>query len=1033
MKYTYTQNFSDTLFNGFTRVTDALQYLFKSNPQDFVDVIAGQDTTTLCMRGNLLVSAIELKGITSTQADDDFVELLLRLDEGIQAAMTDTHHMSIYFESDTSTVTETIMQEYGSVALGTAEKLQLDDLEDIIKETVSRNAQYCQKEKCFLLFWTNNRGLTNEEVKIHMRKRAERLSKLPKADGSQPIATTMEDMLVRHHGFVDQMEKILGDVNMMTKRLDAHEFLREIRVSIAPGVTSRTWKPLLPGDKIKMKVLEEAKPDNSGYFGWPSLEQQLFPQASTKASHNSISVGKRTYSPVSLKLLPSNFTPFDSLFRSLKKENVPWRVHFTIKPGGMNIFGLKSNIAQALRILPGDDNKFLLEAQEQLKNIADSGDMIAAFQATFCTWVDTDDLELLQERREKLVRAIQGWGGCDTALAEGDELESMLSSTPGATSSQSSNISASRLYELLKMMPFSRPCSPWARGSRLYRSVDGKVVPYQPFSSEQTSWITLVLAPMGFGKSVELNAQNFAFLMNSINDDIPFLSISDVGRSSKGLIDIMRDALPEDKKHYAIYKRLKNNANYTVNPCDTRLGLRYLLPVQREFLEGFLAFLCTPDGQDAAPEGVDGVVSMIVRLEYELRADRSGQFLYREGTDETIDKKLKELDFPFAEHKRLTWYDITDYFFSIGDTHMASYAQRYAVPTLPSLSQMAMDDRIQATYKNKHIDGEPIAIYINRKLNEAIERYPIIAGVTQMDLGEARIISLDLDEVAKGSARNTAIMYLFSYYVLTRNFYVHKDDLQEMEEAVGKYRVDYRPYHAKIIDAVGRLPKQFCMDEKHRSKGIVQLDQILDARLKETRKWYISFLFATQLADDFSDSFVQLATNVFILGGGSKANVKTMVRRFGLSPAMEKILNTQMVRPSKRGSTSLALMETAGGWVEQLLMSTLGPTFLWVTTTSANDTYVRDNLADAIGGANARKLLVEFYPAGNLDEEIERRKEKLLRDAEDDNAVIETDDEGNPVGITRTIINELKQTYEDRIHKENERQRRMVNYAAGNE
>lgn len=43
-------------------------------------------------------------------------------------------------------------------------------------------------------------------------------------------------------------------------------------------------------------------------------------------------------------------------------------------------------------------------------------------------------------------------------------------------------------------LPIFRPASPWSQGSILLRTPDGKLFPYMPFSNQQTSVITIMIA-----------------------------------------------------------------------------------------------------------------------------------------------------------------------------------------------------------------------------------------------------------------------------------------------------------------------------------------------------------------------------------------------------------------------------------------------------------------------------------------------------------------------------------------------------------
>ena len=91
-----------------------------------------------------------------------------------------------------------------------------------------------------------------------------------------------------------------------------------------------------------------------------------------------------------------------------------------------------------------------------------------------------------------------------------------------------------------------RSASPWKEGSLLFRTQDGKIMPFAPNSSEQAAWIDLGVAPMGGGKSVFLNAMNFAFVTQAGLSRLPWLSIVD-GAVSFRPYHALKENLPEGK------------------------------------------------------------------------------------------------------------------------------------------------------------------------------------------------------------------------------------------------------------------------------------------------------------------------------------------------------------------------------------------------------------------------------------------------------------------------------------------------------
>lgn len=71
-----------------------------------------------------------------------------------------------------------------------------------------------------------------------------------------------------------------------------------------------------------------------------------------------------------------------------------------------------------------------------------------------------------------------------------------------------------------------------------------------------------------------MNANNLGLVLSSGFRRLPFIRIIDIGPSSEGLIDLLREGLPPDRRHEAQFHALVNDAGWAVNPLDTQLGWR---------------------------------------------------------------------------------------------------------------------------------------------------------------------------------------------------------------------------------------------------------------------------------------------------------------------------------------------------------------------------------------------------------------------------------------------------------------------------
>lgn len=164
------------------------------------------------------------------------------------------------------------------------------------------------------------------------------------------------------------------------------------------------------------------------------------------------------------------------------------------------------------------------------------------------TWAktDPDSVQSLVLRKTHLIKAIEGWGGAQVKEYSGDASLAWQATIPGLSTKSIVPPAAAPLVDALKLFPVLRPTSPFPGGTIINRSLDGAILPYARFSDEQTTWITLVSGKPGSGKSVLMNHLNLESILSPGISRLPYIMIIDIGISSRGLIDTVRDALPHN-------------------------------------------------------------------------------------------------------------------------------------------------------------------------------------------------------------------------------------------------------------------------------------------------------------------------------------------------------------------------------------------------------------------------------------------------------------------------------------------------------
>ncbi len=994
------RNIVDPILDGVDSILAWFSTELKQTVESYCDLETADNPNTLVARDGSLISVIRVFGVTRLVGVEEFDQIHAGLTQSLQASLKRPgHEVQVYFSYDKATV-KTEIDDILAPAKATAKKLNLE-LNDLFKERVDYLSKFCAHEELYFVLWTRPYILTSEQGD---RARKDKLklirdNKIPPFLNGQNLIAAIPDLRESHASFVRAMVNDLNALSIRSQLLEVHDAAYAIRYSADPDFTDKNWRASLPGDPIPVHEARPLANEMSGLM-WPPLSRQVFPRDAVTIDLRTVRVGDRIYTPLFIDLFPQELKSFMNLFSRTLPTQVPWRISFLIEGGGFGIMRFKSAMA-AILSWTSAHNALVHDAAKMLRNTeVNTDDAVIKLQVCLATWAPEGNIRLLRTRAAELAKAVQGWGSCEVSEVAGDAFAGVVSSVLGFSASSVATPSVAPLSDVVYMLPFARPASAWEHGAVLLRSPDGKPWPYQPGSAQQTTWIDLMYARPGSGKSVLSNSINLALCLSGGIQRLPRIAIIDIGPSSSGLISLLKEALPAANKHWVAYHRLRMTQDYAINPFDTQLGSRYPTAQERGFLVNFITLLATPVGAERPYDGVSDMAGLIVDEIYKYLADDGKPHLYTKGVEHIVDDILNEIGFVLDEHT--TWWEVTDAIFLAGFHHEALLAQRFAMPLLPDVAAIVRSQSVEDLYGLvKAPTGEPLIQAFSRMISSAVREYPIISGITRFDIGDARIVSLDLDEVAKSGGdaadRQTAVMYMLGRYVLGRSYYLTEDVLTDFPEA-------YKEYHRGRISEIREDPKRLVYDEFHRtSKARAVREQVI-LDMREGRKWNVQIALISQALEDFDPVMVEFATSIFIMDAGPEQAIKRSTEIFGLSETARVALKTRVHGPREGGATFLAQFSTKGGINTQLLTSTLGPVELWAFSTTAEDVHVRNKLYQKLTPAEARRLLANLFPNGSVKSLIEARLAVL----KEQKGVIE---EASALGVVDQLVEEILQAY----------------------
>ena len=977
------------------KILAPFQKALRQSVSSFIRLETRENETTLVSTDGSLVSYIKVEGSKQLIGDDEYEAIVQSSNIKIGARFDRIGHaMQVYFVRDPSRIRQ-VLEDQIKPSQNTARNIDID-LDDLFEEKISHLEKFLTHEEQYLVLWTRPSSLTKNEVKrAGQEAKKEGKDWFPAADSQYPYGV-MEPLRTRHSSFISAMLTAYSELGIECSLLEAHDALNAIRSNLFPDHANDKWRACLPGDIIPARA-PQSTTDMSDIL-WPSLPNQITAGDAKVLGKSVVRIGNLLWAGADMTLGPMDSMPFPILMNRLVEADIPFRISFLIEGGGASAVAMRT-FAATIMGPTNAANKNIKYSLESLTALS-RREPVVKIRVSFATWCKISEKDQILDRLSILLQSLESWGYMQVSEYSGDPLDCVMSSAMGIHCAGTAPSGIAPMIEIMKLLPWQRPSSPFTEGAILFRTPDGKIWPYQTGTTLTTTWFDLIFAQPGGGKSVLLNTLNFGTSITPGLSKLPYISVIDIGPSSSGLISLVKEALPLNRQHEASYFRLQMAHQYAINPFDTQLGCRRPLVDERSFLVELLTLLTTPPGYEKPYDGMQQLCGLVIDEMFRWRDDSSSNAEarpYLPRLEMEIDAAIQKYNIHLPSDP--LWWDIVDKMFEIEQYHLANLAQRHAVPTLNDSITASRRPQIRSLLEDTSIgvSTESVIGAFERMITSTIREYPILSSVTQFDIADTRLCSLDLMDVApqgdEAADRQTSIMYMLARHALVRSWWLTSDNLQSIPE-------NFREYHELRLQDISETPKRLNFDEFHRTSRSRSVRAQVIRDVREGRKRGVQIVLTSQLIDDFDEDMVDLATGIWVLGTAiSDKAIQKVVDRFGLSKSAENIMRYKLTGPSSAGAPALIVIGTTAGRYEQHIYNTLGPRELWAFSTSAEDVSIRNRLYSMIGAARAREMLSVAYPGGSARNEIRRRVLAGNEDGNSRQAVIS--------GVIEDIVNEM--------------------------
>lgn len=962
----------------------------KAQIYNFIDLETPVTKTTLLTKGGSLLSVFEYHGLNHLDGDQECERLCSELSEYLGTVFgSGGHTLSIVNDVDDSK-TEQFIEQAVEGQRRTAKALQLN-IQDVLDSNVKELSKFVIYDRIFIALWTHSSAIPAKELELIQKERNKLYADFVKntearttiRDTINPIGF-MPELLDRHEAAVGMLANALDRAKTRAEILTARQVARELRLQIESSVPFN-WDLFILGDEYLPRAQDgNSKVEEENDLLPPRFDRQITRQAHEEIDGKTWQVGERFYSSLYVDLYPKRLRPYSQLKKIIPKD-IPYRINITMNSG--------APLRQSINAILGnfvfwghDENKLIRQANEHMEAIyRNAEDVPSQMQMVIVTHATNQ--KDLKRNRELLHSAFAEWGRASLVQDVSDPRELYIASSIGASPRLPVEAGVPPVSDAAFMMPLYRVTSQWNAGAVLFANNKGQLMPFQPASNIQEAYSTAMIARPRQGKSVLANAILQGLCIKPGIQSLPRIVALDIGASSEGVIDQLHDSLPMDQRHWAVKLTWQQNEDYSVNILDLPLGAERPLPFQIGVVRRILLMMVSDPGVQPR-EGMSDLVTAVISEAYDNISKADHIKKYTPGINTDLDAALRKHEIT-AIPNETTYKSLRDRFFKKNLIKEAVIAQSMHVPSVGELPEVAASSEILQREYGKNSGFKILDLFVT-KLRQSLRRYPSLSGVSKIDLSSARVIMIDLTQVApkgeEGEAlKDTSIMYSVAAYRAAGDFYQGIEHVHFFEEM-------YQDYQRDKANKLAEDDKLIQFDELHRPAASPSCVALIEQFLLEGPKYKVGIHLISQEVKHFRN-LLSNCTNIFFLGEPSKTEVEAIHNQIGLSESERHALTSGQLHGPKPGGGGSALLHrtvTRDGTYSQILRFPYGPVGLWGLNTSGDDRKLRRMMVERFGGENGRRYLAEYFPMSTIKDEVELRRNKRAYLGDEDEAIQET-------------------------------------------
>lgn len=1002
--------FADRFMNGVDELVTGFRGWTRSDHTTYFPLASMHNKNTFALYDGSIMSVIRLDGYMGQYFARQHKELVGDWSKFLNTFAKDrsSSGFGVYwtYEYDPDGMKENAAKyRHGMIE---AAKRRGMDVTDLVEEEAELYGNICATQAQLLLLITNVNALPQAARKEATAEARKRRAPFRKGDDSTLYGMAIPALEAIHEQQVTKFEHHLKSAGRNRgyayKRLDVREATYEMRRMFDPSTTGPGWKARLTPGEVTTRAVDGVRMSNQrrqekvelpldySMVLPPKLSRQMISDNVTDLGRYTV-VGDRIYAPLFVRELANSPEPLENLIRHCYNARLPIRINFYLSSDGANANYVNRLLASIFTNF-SQSNKQINKADRAMQAYSDANGFPYAYGLAVTTWSTLEcsydeqgaalyNTRKIQKRVRDLEAYMQSWGSQQLESFFGCCVEATMSSSPGYMHPTGTPLAPQIESDIAMQLPITRSANLWKPDIAMwFRTQDGVLAPYRPFSNEQSTMITLVTGGMGYGKSNVISGHIEFFATHPEAVETPYIRGIDFGASSSGVMDMLAAQLPPERRHEVVFNTFVDDGSMVKNMMDTRLGCRYPLTDHRAFLADFLFIVCNSLAEHCGPGDLRAVFFAMIDRAYAMYDDNALEYVDRSFHMVDAAKEVQQAltTYEMAMDANTSHWEVVDFLVEQalargGDPELiyaARVAQRSSVPIMADLIQVASLLRDQFT-DMPMIHGKPLMDAIARQLMNANETFKCFNGRTTIDVSESRATVFDVSEAFGRGSTDMALWQRGVYFavvmrLLTEDLFINLllsgEEFRNRQEVL-QISDELLAWHLKYLERQDQSMKVFWADEVHRIDGIEGSARLLDSMALEARKYVVGLLLGTQRAESFTPTLREEATTYLMFGASqSPVTAKKIQDTFGLEDDERDALLAITPPSAQKGAMLLAMFKTkTGGLQKQILHYQMGGLKRWAYATEGDERALRRLMYQAAPSTQvARRILARHCP-----------------------------------------------------------------------